>query len=132
MVTPRRALADTSLFIGLEARRFEDHALADMLLGVSVITLGELRLGVVSASHDPDSASRRLATYELARQFEPIVIDERVSDAWALLVAKLRAGGCKAPINDTWIAATALAHDIPVATQDNDYDGMPGLTVIKL
>jgi predicted nucleic acid-binding protein len=87
---------------------------------------------VVSASHDPDSAALRLATYELAREFEPIAIDEFVSDAWALLVAKLRAEGRKAPINDTWIAATALAHDLPVATQDNDYDVMPGLTVIKL
>jgi predicted nucleic acid-binding protein len=132
VVTPQRALADTSLFIGLEARRFDDRALAELLLGVSVITLGELRLGVVSASHDPDSASRRLATYELARQFEPIPIDERVSDAWALLVAKLRAKGRKAPINDTWIAATALAHGLPVATQDNDYDVMPGMTVIKI
>jgi predicted nucleic acid-binding protein len=55
-----------------------------------------------------------------------------VSDAWAVLVAKLRADGRKAPINDTWIAATALAHDVPVAVQDNDYDPMPGLTIIKI
>jgi predicted nucleic acid-binding protein len=132
VVAQRRAVADTSLFIGLEARRFDDHVLVGLDLGVSVVTLGELRLGVVSASHDPDAASRRLATYELARQFEPLPIDERVSDAWALLVAKLRAEGRKAPINDTWIAATALAHGIPLATQDNDYDAMPGLTVIKI
>lgn len=132
MVAPRRAIADTSLFIGLETRRFDDQALAGLDLGVSVITLGELRLGVVSVSHNPDAASRRLATYELARQFEPLPIDERVSDAWALLVAKLRAEGRKAPINDTWIAATALAHNLPLATQDTDYDAMPGLTVIRI
>ncbi|MBI1759408.1 MAG: type II toxin-antitoxin system VapC family toxin [Actinobacteria bacterium] len=132
MVARRRAIADTSLFIGLEAHRFDDHALAELDLGVSVITLGELRLGVVSASHDPNATSRRLATYELARQFEPLPIDESVSDTWALLVAKLRAEGRKAPINDTWIAATALAHNLPVATQDNDYDVMPDLTVIKI
>jgi predicted nucleic acid-binding protein len=132
VVTRRRAIADTSLFIGLEARRFDGTALADLELGVSVITLGELRLGVVSARNDPGAASRRLATYELARQFEPLPIDERVSDAWALLVAQLRAEGRKAPVNDTWIAATAVAHEMPVATQDKDYDAMPGLTVIRL
>ncbi|HZN17564.1 MAG TPA: type II toxin-antitoxin system VapC family toxin [Micromonosporaceae bacterium] len=132
MVATRRAIADTSLFIGLEARRFDDRALSQLLLGVSVVTLGELRLGVVAARHDPESASRRLATYELARQFEPLPIDEQVADAWALLVAKIRAEGRKAPINDTWIAATALAHGLPVATQDNDYDAMPSLAVIKL
>jgi predicted nucleic acid-binding protein len=52
-----------------------------------------------------------MATYELARQLEPIPIDERVSDAWALLVAKLRAEGRKVPVSDAWIAATALAYD---------------------
>lgn len=132
MVARRRAIADTSLFIGLEAHRFDGTALRDLELGVSVVTLGELRLGVVSARNDPEAASRRLATYELARQFEPLPIDERVSDAWALLVAQLRAEGRKAPVNDTWIAATAVAHEMPVATQDKDYDAMPGLTVIKL
>lgn len=36
------------------------------------------------------------------------------------------------PINDSWIAATAIAHGIPVATQDDDYDDVPGLDVVKL
>jgi predicted nucleic acid-binding protein len=132
VVAIRRAIADTSVFFGLEVHRFDDQALAEVELGVSVVTLGELRLGVVSARHDPDAAARRLATYELARQFDPLPIDETVSDAWALLVAKLRADGRKAPINDTWIAATAIAHDLPVVTQDSDYDEMPDLTVIKI
>jgi predicted nucleic acid-binding protein len=99
VVDVRRAIADTSVFIGFEQRRFDDQSLADLELGVSVVTLGELRLGVLSARHDPDAAARRLATYELARQFEPLPIDEPVSDAWALLVAKLRADGRKAPIS---------------------------------
>jgi predicted nucleic acid-binding protein len=132
VVARRRAIADTSLFVGLETKRVDDEALAGLDFGVSVVTLGELRLGVVSARHDPESASRRLATYELARQFEPLPIDEHVSEAWALLVAKLRAEGRKAPVNDTWIAATALAHGLPVATQDADYDTMPDLEVIKI
>jgi predicted nucleic acid-binding protein len=45
----------------------------------------------------------------------------------------LPASRCReAPINDTWIAATALAHDLPVLTQDSDYDAMPDLIVIKI
>jgi predicted nucleic acid-binding protein len=43
-----------------------------------------------------------------------------------------RPAGRKAPVNDSWIAATAIARGIPVATQDDDYDGMPGLRVIHL
>ena len=59
-------------------------------------------------------------------------MDSAVSDAWALLVSKLRAAGRKAPVNDSWIAATAIAHRIPVVTQNNDYDDMPDLQIIKI
>ncbi|GII02967.1 type II toxin-antitoxin system VapC family toxin [Planobispora takensis] len=131
MVNPQRALADTSVFIGLEAVRFDSARFADYEWGVSAITLGELRLGVLQA-RDPEAAARRLSTYQLAQRFEPLPVDEAVSEAWALLVSRLRAAGRKAPINDSWIAATALAYDIPVVTQDADYDEMPGIKVVKL
>jgi hypothetical protein len=36
------------------------------------------------------------------------------------------------PVNDSWIAATAIAHGMPVVTQDDDYAGVPGLEVIRL
>jgi predicted nucleic acid-binding protein len=130
VVTVRRALADTSVFIGLEAARFNSEQFADFEWGVSAITLGELRLGVLRAQ-DPEAASRRLSTYQLAQRFEPIGVDEAVSEAWALLVSRLRAAGRKAPINDSWIAATAIAVDVPIVTQDADYDAMPGVQVIK-
>jgi len=129
-VTVRRALADTSVFIGLEAARFNSEPFADFEWGVSAITLGELRLGVLRAQ-DPEAASRRLSTYQLAQRFEPIGVDEAVSEAWALLVSRLRAAGRKAPINDSWIAATAIAVGVPIVTQDADYDAMPGVQVIK-
>ncbi|MEV4084089.1 type II toxin-antitoxin system VapC family toxin [Nonomuraea fuscirosea] len=131
MVERRRALADTSVFVGLEAARFDADRFADFEWGVSVVALGELRLGVLQA-RDPDTAAKRLSTYQLAERFEPVVIDESVCDAWALLISRLRAAGRKAPINDSWIAATAIARNVPVVTQDADYDDMPGVDVIKL
>lgn len=131
MVTARRALADTSIFIGLEASRFDAAQVADFEWGISAVTLGELRLGVLQA-WDPEASSRRLSTYQLAQRFEALTIDEAVSDAWALLISRLRAAGRKMPINDSWIAATAIAHDIPVVTQDADYDDLPGVEVIKI
>jgi predicted nucleic acid-binding protein len=126
-----RALADTSVFIGLEATRFDAGRFADFEWGISAITLGELRFGVLQAK-DPETASRRLSTYQLAQRFEALVIDEAVSEAWALLVSRLRAAGRKAPVNDSWIAATAIAHGVPIVTQDADYDAMPGVQVIKI
>jgi predicted nucleic acid-binding protein len=131
MVMARRALADTSVFISLEAERFDSARFSGFEWGISAVTLGELRLGVLQA-RDPETASRRLSTYQLAQRFEALPVDESVSDAWALLVSRLRAAGRKAPINDSWIAATAVAHGIPIVTQDTDYDAMPDVQVIKI
>jgi len=131
VATSRRALADTSVFIGLEAARFEAGRFADFEWGVSAVTLGELRLGVLQAA-GPEAAARRLSTYQLAQRFEPLVVDESVSEAWALLISRLRAAGRKVPVNDSWIAATAIAHGVPIVTQDHDYDAMPGVEVIKV
>jgi len=130
-VTAQRALADTSIFIGLESTRFDPARIADFEWAVSTITLGELRLGVLQA-RTPEIASRRLTTYQLAQRLEPLPVDETVSEAWALLVSQIRTAGRKAPINDTWIAATAIAHDVPIMTQDADYDAMPGVQVVKI
>ncbi|HXL18354.1 MAG TPA: type II toxin-antitoxin system VapC family toxin [Streptosporangiaceae bacterium] len=130
-MTTRRALADTSVFIGIEATRFDVGRFADFEWGVSAVTLGELRLGVLQAQN-PETASRRLSTYQLAQRFEPLTVDEAVSEAWALLVSRLRAAGRRAPINDSWIAATAIAHGVPIVTQDSDYDGMPDVEIIRI
>src|ERR1700728_4823771 len=85
LVTMQRALADTSVFIGLETARFDASRFAEFEWGVSVVTLGELRLGVLQA-REPEASARRLSTYQLAQRFEPLAVDEAVSDAWALLV----------------------------------------------
>lgn len=77
-------------------------------------------------------ASRRLPAYQLAQRFEALTVDEAVSEAWALLVSRLRAAGRRAPVNDSWIAATAIAHGVPVVTQDSDYEAMPDVRVIRI
>src|SRR5215472_2965647 len=82
MVTPRRALADTSIFIGMEAKRFDVSQFDEFEWGISVVTLGELRLGVLQAA-DAEAVSRRLSTYQLAQRFEALATDDAVSEAWA-------------------------------------------------
>lgn len=130
-MSPQRALADTSVFIGLEAARFDVSRFENFEWGVSAVTLGELRLGVLQAQN-PEATSRRLSTYQLAQRFEALAVDEAVSEVWALLISRLRAAGRKAPINDSWIAATAIAHGVPIVTQDSDYDAIPDLEVIRI
>jgi predicted nucleic acid-binding protein len=100
-------------------------------LAVSVITVGELRMGVLAAQ-DIHVRATRLRTLTSALALEPLPVDDGVADAWAELRIALRETGRKLAANDSWIAATAIAYQLPVATQDSDYDDVPGLTVIKL
>ena len=101
---------------------------------ISVVTKAELRVGIFVAE-DVETRDQRLATFELANRIVALPVDEAVSRAWAQMRAYVRASGRKVKINDMWIAATAAAHEIPVLTQDGDFDalnGVAGLTVIPV
>jgi predicted nucleic acid-binding protein len=126
------ALADTSAFIAREGGRVAALDLDEPSeVAVSVVTVAELRLGVLLAP-DVDVRATRLATLQIAEALDPLPVDDRVGSAWARLVATLREVGKRMPINDSWIAATALAHGFAVLTQDADYDAVPGLDVIRI
>ncbi len=100
-------------------------------LMVSVITVGELRAGVLAAT-DLLTRDRRLATLVDALELDPLPIDQAVAEAWARLRPLLRDAGRRMPVNDSWIAATAIALGVPVVTQDDDYADVPGLSVIRV
>ena len=123
------AIADTSFFIDREQGRPLGPLPSTM--GVSIITAGELRLGVL-ATADPQLRAQRLNTLLQVDSLNPLLIDRPVANAWARLVLDLRAIGRRMPINDSWIAATAITRQVPVVSQDADYDGVPGLHVIKV
>lgn len=123
------ALVDTSVFIALEQRRPLSGP-PPREVAVSVITVGELRLGVLAAGDGPTRA-RRLETLSRAEALEPLPVDRAVAHAWATLRLALRDDGKRMPLNDSWIAATAIANGIPVVSQDDDYEGLPGLEVIR-
>jgi predicted nucleic acid-binding protein len=125
------AVADTSVFIARETGRPMHVARLPQELMVSVVTIGELRAGVLAAD-DVDTRDRRLATLTQALALEPMPVDEQVAEAWAKLRILLRDTHQRMPVNDSWIAATALATSLPVVTQDNDYVELPGLSVIHV
>jgi predicted nucleic acid-binding protein len=124
------ALADTSMFIANE----QDRPIAGpppRRVAVSTITVAELRLGVLVAA-DGSTRARRLDTLSFAESLDPLPVDSTVAHAWATLRLALRDAGKRMPVNDSWIAATAIANDLPVASQDSDYDDVPGLRVLRL
>jgi len=128
-------LLDTGIFIAREVARPLGQ-LPDRV-AVSVISLGELELGVLAAD-DGEVRARRADTLALARESDPIPLSEAVMMAWAHLVNDCRRAGLHRTVRltDALIAATAVAHGLPVVTQDADFDQMANahrlLRVIKV
>ena len=86
----------------------------------------------VLAARDLATRDRRLATLTAAIALDPVPVDEEVAGAWARLRVTLRDLGLRMAVNDSWIAATALALGVPVVTQDADYVTVPGLDVVRV
>lgn len=113
-------LLDTSVIIGVEMHRPLDvDAIPDRQY-VSVISLAELRAGVHSAT-DAATRARRITTVERYGRLGLLQVDFRAAEQWALLRAGLRETGGRVNVNDLWIASIALAHRLPVVTQDEDF-----------
>lgn len=128
-------LLDTSVFIAAEASR-PLASLPDRV-AVSVVTIGELELGVLAAG-DEEVLARRADTLALARQADPIPVSEAVMSQWARLVIDCRQAGVHRVVRltDALIAATAVVHGLPVVTQDEDFARIaaahPALRVIQV
>lgn len=126
-----RGLVDTSVFIARESgRALNVEALPDEL-AVSIITIGELRAGVLAAT-TVSVRDRRLATLTTALELNPVPMDDTVAAEWARLRVLLRDSGQRMPVKDSWIAATALAPDVAVVTQDGDFPELENLNVIRV
>ncbi len=126
-----RAVADTSIFIADETGRSLDPTAFPDEIAVSIITIGELRAGVLAAA-DVITRDRRLRTLTAALELDPIPIDHPVAECWATLRVVLRDQGLRMGVNDSWIAATAIALGVPVLTQDDGFPELDQLRVLRV
>jgi predicted nucleic acid-binding protein len=125
-----RGLLDTSVFIARESGRPLGSLPATA--AISVVTVAELHLGVLMADR-PGVRMRRLRTLTAAQNlFEALPVDSEVARAFAELVAEARRMGKRPKIMDTWIAATAVAHGLPIYTQDDDFSAIPQVQVFRI
>jgi predicted nucleic acid-binding protein len=79
--------------------------------------------------------ARRLGTLDAIADLEVLGIGEAEALAWARIRVALVEAGRRLNVNDTWIAATALSHGIPVVTQDDDFEpvaDLVGLSVVRV
>jgi predicted nucleic acid-binding protein len=123
---PSRGLLDTSVLIATETGRpLDTNVLPDEVF-ISVVTIAELQAGVLAAT-DTATRARRLATLDSVAGLEALPIDSVAAGHWATFRVRLAEEGRQINVNDLWIAAVAAANDLPVVTQDSDYDPLESI-----
>lgn len=99
-------------------------------LAVDPIILGEIRFGILLLPRGRRRSRLERWFEDGVQRFQCIPWEASTGLRWAELLARLRAEGRTMPIKDSFIAATALAHDLAVATLNRrDFDAA-GVRVI--
>jgi toxin FitB len=99
-------------------------------IAVDPIILGEVRFGILLLPRGRRRSRLERWFEEGARRLQCIPWEASTGLRWAELLATLRAAGRAMPIKDSLIAATALAHDLTIATLNRRDFEAAGVTVI--
>jgi tRNA(fMet)-specific endonuclease VapC len=127
-------LIDTSVLVDAE----RDHKVLKQLLldarhSISVITVSELLHGVHRAAPDHVRIRRQVVVEALLGAIEQLPITSRIARLHAQIWAELQAKGEIIGAHDLWIAATALAHGLALATANaNEFKRVPALEVLPI
>ncbi len=106
-----------------EARERIEESPAGSLF-VPIIVLGELRFGARKSGRVEENL-RKIEAFAAASDVLPC--DEATARLHGDVKADLRRKGRPIPENDIWISATALQHDLTIATRDPHFDHVEGL-----
>jgi tRNA(fMet)-specific endonuclease VapC len=132
-VQRERGILDTSVVILLS--RLTDPASLPAEPLITAVTLAELSVGPLVASTDSERAARQAHLQQAEADFDPLPFDAPAARAFGRVAASLRRAGRKANTRayDAMIAATALAHDLPVYTcNPGDFTGIEGLDIVPV
>lgn len=130
---PAQGILDTSAVIAM--RLIADPAALPSEPLITTVTLAELSVGPLVARDERERAARQAHLQEAEADFEPLPFDRASARAFGRVAASLRQSGRKtaARAYDALIAATAMAHGLPVYTCNAaDFEGIDGLQVVPV
>lgn len=125
-------LIDTDLLIDLERGEASvESVLGEQAGTISVITVSELLHGVLRAEGAARTRRRAFVEHVLAG-VEAIPITQPVARVHADIWSGLATRGEQVGAHDLWIAATAVAHGLAIATRNiAHFERIPGLRLLS-
>jgi tRNA(fMet)-specific endonuclease VapC len=126
-------LIDTSLLVDAERGHSAlGRVPADEPHAISVISVSEMLYGVHRAPDGARSTQRQAFVEGVLAALPILPVTAEVARIHAGLWARLDDAGEPIPAHDLWIAATALAHGMSVATSNvRDFARIPGLRLLS-
>lgn len=107
---------------------YEKH-LAGRTCCISFMTLAELYKWPLERNFGKRK-TRELEDF--LHKFVVLPFDDELARSWARLVTKLKTEGIGLSFPDSWIAASAIRHNLPLVTHNGrHFKGIPGLTLIS-
>ena len=100
-------------------------------LAVTPVILGELEFGILLLPASKRKKRLQLWFEEIRSTILCLDFDSNAALAWAGLLAKLRSKGLAMPIKDSLIAASAIAHNLAVATRNTRDFKNAGIPVVN-
>jgi predicted nucleic acid-binding protein len=97
---------------------------------VDPISLGELRFGILLLPRGRKRTALERWFDSGVQRLQCLPWDTDTGLKWAELLARLRAAGKAMPIKDSFIAATALTHNLVVATHNRSDFEKAGVRII--
>ncbi len=127
-----RLLVDTDVFSFLfkgdtraDAYRSD---IANRSLCLSFMTVAEIKCWAIQRRWGPDRLARLDTTL---RRYVVVPFESALTDEWARITAHRASIGRPIGCGDCWIAATAVLHAIPLATNNaSHFSDIAGLTLI--
>lgn len=125
--------------LALDTNRYTDLARGDAALRdlleraeavfLPFVVLAELRAGFQGGRRAQQN-ERGLVRFLQQPGVEVLWPGETTTRIWANLFLQLRRAGTPIPMNDLWIAAQVVEHDLALATRDAHFRQLPQLPLI--
>ncbi len=125
--------------VALDANRYTDLCQGDLawagLLGdvdevfLPFAVLAELRAGFAVGSRGRDN-EQVLQRFLRKPGVEVLYPDDTTTRTYARLYRQLRHQGTPIPINDLWIAALVVEHNLTLCSRDRHFDHLPQIEIV--
>lgn len=106
-----------------------EHMRTASMVYIPVVVIGELKRGFYHGDR-PSLNLVALEKFISKPRVQILDINYKTAEHYGRLSAYLKKQGTPIPVNDVWIAALCVQHDLPLLTRDSDFKQLPQVNLV--